>query len=326
MPVTLSGLRPPLLVASILLAGASAHAQTPPSTPQAQEPTQLEDVTVAATPLQRTSRAFVESVSAPAPGRKAAAWRDPICVGVSGIRPEAAQAMADRVLDWGHSLGLRTGDPGCAPNIFVVMTDNGDATSRALVRARPREFRIRASGVDAGSAALETFQNSGARIRWWHISLPVNSDTGMPIIRLPGQFPFSVQRIESPADLGAYGNPVEPSRINERSRDDLMQVIIIVEMAAFDEANFNQVSDYVSMAALAQIDPETSPPTPSILHLFDTTRAQEPSLTRWDRAYLESLYAVSTVVAGGTSGRVAEGMASRLEAEPAPEPETAPTP
>lgn len=318
------------LCVSLVLAFATstvAHAQTPPSTPQAQEPTQLEDVTVAATPLQRTSRAFVESVSAPAPGRKAAAWRDPICVGVSGIRPDAAQAMADRVLDWGHSLGLQTGNPGCAPNIFVIATDDGDATARALVRSRSREFRIGASGVDAGETALEAFQSSGARIRWWHISLPVNSDTGMPIIRLPGQFPFSAGRpIRSPADLGAYGNQVEPSRINERSRDDLMQVIIIVEMAAFDEANFNQVSDYVSMAALAQIDPETSPPTPSILHLFDTTRAQEPSLTRWDRAYLESLYAVSTVVAGGTSGRVAEGMASRLEAEPAPEPETAPTP
>lgn len=292
-----------------------AFAQTPPPPPQ--EPTQLEDLTIAATPLQRTVRAFVESVAAPAPGRKAAAWRDPICVGVSGIRADAAQAMADRVLDWGASLGLRTGNPGCAPNIFVVMTDDGNATARALVRARAREFRTGASGMDAGEAALADFQNAGARIRWWHVSLPVNSDTGMPIIRLPGQFPFSAGRpIRSPADLGAYGNQVEPSRINERSRDDLMQVIIIVEMAAFDEANFNQVSDYVSMAALAQIDPETTPPTPSILHLFDDTRAQEPTLTRWDRAYLQSLYAVSTVVAGGTAGRVADGMASRLEAEP----------
>lgn len=235
--------------------------------------------------------------------------------------------MADRVLDWGHSLGLRTGAPGCAPNIFVIATDDGNAMAQALVRSRPREFRTGASGMNAGEAELEAFEGSGARIRWWHISLPVNSDTGMPIIRLPGQFPFVPPRLmTAPHHFGAYGNQVEPSRINERSRDDLIQVIIIVEMAAFDEANFNQVSDYVSMAALAQIDPETSPPTPSILHLFDTTRAQEPSLTRWDRAYLESLYAVSTVVAGGTSGRVAEGMASRLEAEPAPEPETAPTP
>jgi len=311
-------LLPPALLAALALATAPACAQTPPAS-QDQEPTQLEDVTVAATPLQRTLRAFVESVAAPAPGRKAAAWRDPICVGVSGIRPDAAQAMADRVLDWGALLGLRTGNPGCAPNIFVVMTDDGGATARALVRSRPREFRMGASGVDAGEAALETFQTSHARIRWWHISLPVNSDTGMPIIRLPGQFPFSAGRpIRGPADLGPYGNQVEPSRITERSRDDLMQVIIIVEMAAFDEANFNQVSDYVSVAALAQIDPETAPPTPSILHLFDQTRAQEPGLTRWDRAYLESLYAVSTVVSGGTADRVADGMATRLEAEPPP--------
>jgi hypothetical protein len=321
MPFTVRGLCASLLW--VLATTSTAFAQTPPPpnppASQDQEPTTLDDVTVAATPLQRTVRAFVESVAAPAPGRKAAAWRDPICVGVSGLRHDAAQAMADRVLDWGASLGLRTGEPGCAPNIFVVMTDDGNATARALVRARPREFRTGASGIDAGDVALERFQTSDARIRWWHISLPVNSFTGMPIIRLPGQFPFSAGRpIRSPADLGAYGNPVEPSRINERSRDDLMQVIIIVEMRAFDEANFTQVSDYVSMAALAQIDPETSPPTPSILHLFDQTRAQEPGLTRWDRAYLESLYAVSTEVAGGTAGRVADGMASRLETDPPP--------
>ena len=221
------------------------------------------------------------------------------------------------MLDWGHVLGLGTGDPGCEPNIFVIVSDDGNATAEALVRARPREFLTGASGADAGRAALETFRTSGRPVRWWHVSLPVNPDTGAPLVRLPGQFPFSAPReMSSPHQFGAYGDLTTPSRLSDRSRDDLLQVIIIVEITAFDQANFSQIADYVSMAALAQLNPEASPPTPSILHLFDSTRTPEAGLTRWDRAYLETLYAASTSVAGGTPGRVADGMASRLEADP----------
>lgn len=307
-------------LALALLAGVAgqALAQTPPSDPPQDPPaTQLEDVTVSATPLQRTVRDFVESVAAPAPGRKPAAWRAPICVGVSGMQPDAAGAMADRVLDWGHSLGLNTGEPGCEPNIFVIVTEDGDATAQALVRARQREFLTGASGVNAGRGALQRFRTSGRPIRWWHISLPVNPDTGRPIVRLPGQFPFTAPlEMTRPQQFGVFAAVETPSRISEQSRDDLLQVIIVVEAAAFDTGSFGQIADFVSMAALAQLDPQASPPTPSILHLFDATRMPEPGLTRWDRAYLETLYDASTSAAGGTPVRVAHGMATRLESNP----------
>jgi len=307
-----------LAVALWAAVAGQAVSQTPPLDSTQDPPvTQLEDVTVSATPLQRMVRDFVESVAAPVPGRKPAAWRAPICVGVSGMQPDAAGGMADRVLDWGHSLGLNTGEPGCEPNIFVIVADNGDETAQALVRALRREFVTGASGVDAGRAALRRFQSSGQPVRWWHVSLPVNPDTGAPIVRLPGQFPFTAPReMTSPQNFGNFANLETPSRINERSRDDLLQVIIVVERAAFNDASFGQVADFVSMAALAQLDPEASPPTPSILHLFDTARAPEPGLTRWDRAYLETLYDASTSVAGGTPLRVAHGMATRLESAP----------
>lgn len=286
--------------------------------------TQVEDVAAAPAPQQQTVQAFVASVAAPAPGRKPAAWRAPICVGVTGIRSEAAQALADRILDWGYVLGLTTGQPGCTPNIFVVVTDNGNTTAQALVRSRPREFRTGASGVNRNDAALTAFQTSERRIRWWHISLPVNSDTGAPIVRLPGQRAFMVpEQMTSPQNFGDYNNSAAPSRIAEQSRDDLKQAIIVVEIAAFDDASFTQIADYVAMAALAQIDPDSAPPAPSILHLFSSSRAHEPSLSRWDRAYLEALYAPSTASAGGGVTQVAETMAVRLQstpgvAEPAP--------
>lgn len=311
-------LRAALIGFALLTAsGGNAAALTLTAEQHQPELTQIEGVAIATTPQQQTVQAFVASVAAPAPGRKPAAWRDPICVGVTGIRPEAAQALADRILDWGYVLGLTTGQPGCTPNIFVVVTDNGNTTAQALVRSRPREFRTGASGVNRNDAALTAFQTSERRIRWWHISLPVNPDTGLPIVRLPSQRAFIVpEQMTSPQNFGDYNNSATASRIAERSRDDLKQAIIVVEIAAFDEANFGQISDYVAMAALAQIDPDAAPPTPSILHLFSSSSVQEPSLSRWDRAYLEALYASSTATAGGGTSQVAENMTARLQTSP----------
>ena len=175
---------------------------------------------------------------------------------------------------------------------YVVATDDGNATARELVASRPREFHMGAGGMDRGPAALRRFQDSGRPVRWWHVSLPVNEDTGRPAVRLPGQAPFSppAGRIASPSDLGSYGTQVLGSRLSDPLRDDLQQVIIVLDTVALEYADFGQVADYVSMVALAQVDPEASPPTPSILRLFESDSAREETLSRWDRAYLRALY------------------------------------
>lgn len=307
------------MLAVALMAGASpVFAQVPQEIPPSQDPeaTQLEEVVVPATPLQQMARNFVSSVASPARGRTPASWRERICVGVGGMRPAAAQALADRVSDWGQSLGLSSGDPGCTPNIFIVATDDGDATARELVASRPREFHTGAGGTDAGRGSLEAFQTSGKLVRWWHVSLPVNADTGAPVVRLPGQSPFGGGVITTPADLGAFGNSTGPSRIADGTRDDLMQVIIVLDAAALDQASFSQIADYIAMVAFAQIEPDASPSAPSILHLFDAGRPQEDTLSRWDQAYLQALYANRDGSSGGSLSRLADGMETELLSEP----------
>lgn len=269
-----------------------AFAQTPPPQSQTIDPevTQVEDVIVVGSSLERRAKEFVAAVSAPSIGRDAATWRGRVCVGVGGMRAEPALALADRVSDWAHSMGLDVAAPGCTPNVFIVATSDGDETARALVAARPRDFRTGASGTDRGSAALRNFQQSGAPIRWWHVSLPVNEDRGTPAVRLPGQAPVEVGQITRPSDLGAFGATVLPSRVSDHVRDDLQQVIIVVDSRAVEKASFNQLAEYISMVALAQIDPEALPEAPSILNLFDPEKTQEETLSRWDQAYLRALY------------------------------------
>ena len=261
--------------------------------PPTQEPevTQLDEVVVTASDAEQTARAYVTAVGAPPEGREPAAWRRRICVGVGGMSPGPARALADRVLDWGYSLGLEIAPPGCQPDIFIVATDDGNATARELVAARPRAFRPRISGGDRGRAALQAFQESGDLVRWWHVSLPVNEDTGASAVRLPGQPPFvSPREMTRPSDFGSFGITGLPSRLSDQIRDDLQQVILILDDEALDQADFVQVADYIAMVALAQVDPEASPDVPSILNLFNPDKPGAETLSTWDRAYLRALY------------------------------------
>lgn len=198
--------------------------------------------------------------------------------------------MADRLSDWADHIGLKVLDPGCTPNIFVVVTADGDATAKELVASRRREFLPNIEGADAGSAALRTFQTSGALVRWWQVSMPMNAETNRPLGRMPGQEPFAATQITRPSDLGTFGVSQLGSRLSDQSRDDLSQVIVVLDMKAFDAASFTQVTDYVAMSALAQIDPDAVPDVPSILSLFDDRVSPVETLTRWDRAYLHAVY------------------------------------
>ena len=249
-----------------------------------------------------------------------ALWREPICVGAGGMQADAARFMVDRISDWAHSLGLRIGAPGCRPNVFIMAAEDGDAAARDLVASRPREFRTGVAGADRGGAALRAFQSSGRPVRWWHVSLPVDEETGNPIRRLPGQPPveWTTRRLERAwQDFGVNSMMVSPSRLTSQARDDLQQVIVVVDSAALERASFLQLTDYVAMAALAQIEPDADPAYPSMLHLFSPDGAPEATLTRWDLAFLKGLYDAeqNRSWTGANLSAVAHAMARELEAE-----------
>src|SRR5690606_36391253 len=114
-----------LMIAAL---AALALTQEPPrSTPQDPPPVALEDVVVEARRLEALTREFVDEVSAPARRRDLARWRSGLCIGVSGIRQDIAQSLADHVSRVALDLGLRPGDPGCTANVQIVFAGNGQA-------------------------------------------------------------------------------------------------------------------------------------------------------------------------------------------------------
>jgi hypothetical protein len=268
------------VAASTLAAPQSAPPASAPQVPPAEAATPLEDVIVEPRALETMVREFVGEVGAPAGRRGLARWHDRLCVGVVNVRPELGQAIADRVSEVGLQLGLDIGEPGCRANVFIVFTDDGAALANAMVEESRRAFRLGVGGLDRGDGALEAFRTSGAPVRWWQISLPVNADTGQRAVRLPG-------------DAGApMLNIFAASRLSTQIRDDLKKAMIVVDIDRISEVNLAQLADYLAFVTLAQIDPEAETAAyDTVLNLFDAPAGVE-GLTEWDVSYLTSLYEV----------------------------------
>ncbi len=309
-----------MLPAAPAPAGMWQVASSPPGA-TAQEPaaTQLDEVTVEGRRGLPATTRFVRSVAPPIGDRGLARWNSPVCVGVLGMEGSAARAMADRISDWAFSLGVAIERPGCEPNILVVATDDADGTARELVASRPRQFRIGAAGADRGSGALAAFQHDPRPVRWWHVALPMNPDTERPAVRLPGEaLSAGGGKLSRPSDFGPNVLHGFGSRLTRRTRDDLQQAVVVVDIDALDRVDFGQLADFISMVALAHIDMrgDTSA-VPTILGLFDSDRPPEPTLTEWDRAFLQALYGAeqtSTNPRANAAG-VAELMRRELDRE-----------
>jgi len=235
--------------------------------------TTVEDIVVLGMPLREQVETFVDDVTAPATGWGPARWdeRSGICVGVVNLRPDAAQAMADRVSEVALDLGLTVGEPGCSPNILVIATDDAPALATALVQQSPNAFRPRYSGAARRPSALRAFQSSDSPVRWWHVR-----ETGQPAVRLPGG--------------DAPWIPSWGSRLTSPITSKLLRAYVIIDIDQAEGLSFSQLADYVAMVAFAQIDPDADVSGfPTILNVFDNPTIAF-GMTDWDEAYLGSLY------------------------------------
>ena len=293
-----------MVALSLAVLLAAAPMQTPQQTPPPQDPpaqaapvdpaaVDLGDVEVTGRPLDSMIRSFVNEVAEPNRRRGLARWEGNICVGVANLRAEPAQYIADRVSTIAGDLGLRPGDPGCAPNVIVIASDQPSALAEELTRERRRAFRMGGAGMDRGGDALEDFIASQAPVRWWQLSMPVNSENGARAVRLPGECKASCDSetgVASPNDYAPTINVFAASRLSTQIVDELFRTVVILDVDQVSGVSTEQLAAYVAMVTLAQIDPEADTSGyATILNLFDDPEAT-PGLTDWDRAYLAGLY------------------------------------
>ncbi|WP_420471043.1 hypothetical protein [Brevundimonas sp. FT23042] len=251
----------------------------PPATPDPEAATRLADVIVSGRRnLNEEAEAFVGEVAGPAPRRGLARWPGRVCVAAVNVSPQVARAVVDEVSRLALELNLRIGAPGCTPNIVIVFTEDAPAMASAMVAADRRAFHMGVGGLDRGNRALAQFQTSDAPVRWWHVSMPVVGATGAPAVRMPG-------------DAGPIMVPGEG--IVNRGRpisDNLNKAIIVVDVSRTGQVTLPQLTDYLGLVAMAQIDPEGQTAAyDTVLNLFDDPQGVA-GLSDWDAIYLEALY------------------------------------
>lgn len=268
-------------LAALTLATALAFAgpqDPPPSDPDAAPATSLSDVIVDGRTLEARVEAFVEEVAAPPRRRGLARWDDPVCIGVANIRPDIARAMIDHVSRTALDLGLRVEEPDCSPNVLVIFSDDGRALAAGLVERDRDAFHLGVGGMDRGKSRLETFTTGDQPVRWWQVSLPVAGPHRVRAIRLPGDFENRCVAGEGLLNRGRFVS------------DNLNKVIIVIDAGEVAHVTLPQLSDYVALVALAQVDIEgETGGYPTILNLFENP-AGTPGLSAWDGAYLRTLY------------------------------------
>ena len=273
-----------VLALTLALTANAVPTQDAPQTPPAQTPgsppsAQLDDVVVEGRQLEALVRSFVTEVSQPANNRGLARWNRPICVGAVNLRADISQYVIDRISDVARELEVEAGEPGCRPNVLIVVAVDGAGLASALVEDRPRNFDLRHNGTDAGTRAFRNFRTGDQPVRWWQISMPINSDNGERAVRLPGDEGAPIIRVFS------------ASRLRTQIRDDMVRSVIIVDVDRLGGASLVQLADYLTLVALAQVDAEAdTAPYPTILNLFADPASAPAGLTDWDRSYLTALY------------------------------------
>ena len=274
---------------------ASTPSQTPltvapTSSPEVESAVRLEDVEVTGRRLDTMIRSFIDEVAAPNNNRGLARWSGGLCVGAANLSNDAAQYLVDRVSTVAEDLGLRAGAPGCAPNILIVATDDPQALAQDMIDKSPRAFRMGGAGMDRGGAQLRGFVQSDLPVRWWQVSMPVDSQTGKRATRLPSDG-HDATGTGSVFNYAPVINTSSASRLTTQIQDNLFRTVIMVDVTKTDRVSIDQLADYIAMVSFAQIDPtaDTSRYT-SILNLFSAPQAAASGLTDWDKAYLGGLY------------------------------------
>jgi hypothetical protein len=73
-------------------------------------------------------RAFVHQMAMAPPGpNQLARWDSSICPGLAGLKTHYAQFIIDRIAQRAEAVGLDVGEPGCHPNVLIVISPVPDA-------------------------------------------------------------------------------------------------------------------------------------------------------------------------------------------------------
>lgn len=250
------------------LATSGASAQTADDA-SASVPDTSTYVKAATTRLSAASLADIVA-GQPTPRRPLARLRRPLCLVVAASDGAFAQDVAKRIVANAKQAGVPVRTAGCTANALVTFSDDAHAqlqdfrSEGGKLFKRLSEDEIDAVLASAGPAFV--FQAVEATPRWGQ-----------------GDEPFG--------NFGGEAWTKERSYV--RTPEDLLTSLVVIENSAVGDLSATQVADYVTLRLLAptgEVDPAQTDAGATILSLFKAPTAAPAEMTRFDRAYLTSLY------------------------------------
>lgn len=249
--------------------------------PQTQPPYAVDEIVVRGVRAEAVART-VEALTEPSRVGQArgqlARWTQPICVQVIGGAPGANRAFASQVASAVGELGLSAATTRCRANVVVVLAEDAEGFARLFAEQRRIGFF-----ANKGEA-LRAFREARTPVRWAHV---VTSRGG-------GEGAVESAGAASAVNADAGSTKLVDSRLRYSTSEAISRTLLVVDGRRAADVPADALARYVAFAAVTDMPTEHRPADDSILGLFDAAEGKAPrEFSRWDRAFVSALYAVS---------------------------------
>lgn len=223
------------------------------------------------------TRAYLDRVARPEPGRQLARWNVPLCIAYDGLDASVARFIQARIAETAGKVGLAMARGRCPTAVIVKLSDRADALTRELMRTNPPRLGSGTNRMPISKRTIDALE-APRTVRWLTASATVTADG---------------------VDIEASANRVwSASLIRSPTREDLHSKIILVDALRLADVTLNQLADYLAFVTLASPDIAAEfAGTDSIMALFAGagfagSNTAPARMTRQDTAFVEALYAI----------------------------------
>jgi hypothetical protein len=214
-------------------------------------------------------------------------WENKICPLVAGLEKPQGEFILARLSQIVKSVGAPLGSETCKPNFYVIVAPDPELLLRQWWRRDPDLFAGEKGPI------VNRFLATPRPIRVWYSADTRGADGNFII----GMMDATSQRAH-PNDSPIMN--VQPSFLGSRlavsAKRTIWSVIVVVDAKQVGNLNFGQLTDYIGVVGLAQINLDKPlGDAPTILTLFGVPKDERrQEMTAWDRALLHGLYSTNS--------------------------------
>lgn len=201
---------------------------------------------------------------------------DAVCLGVFGLKPEAAYSLIDRIESNLAQLDISAAGDDCTVNSLVAIVRDAPGTVKSLQKEQPQLFEgmldYEIDRIFKGSQGAQAWQTT----------------------RFKGADGREFQTIsfgDPPRDV-QMNKQIITGRTTQQIRADIVESIVLFDFDQVPDKTLQQLADYATVRLVSPSsdisDDETG--IDSILTLFAKDASPPDGMTTFDWAYLKALY------------------------------------